>query len=126
VCRLEPETRVEKLADDHYEIHTDITGNQIRHRDINVPNTPHSAVLASMNYLSTSLGASIDQIIIISFMQVNWLDECLGLAEPGEFCQKTVTPGWLIVLQTNCKTYEFHTNQNGEFIRPTHQFGSNG
>jgi hypothetical protein len=115
------------IADElYYEVHTDITGHQIHYRIINFPNSSQHAILDSMDNLNTSLGSSIDPIIIVSFMQVNWLDVCLELAKPGEFCLKNVPPGWLIVLNAFGKTYEYHTDHNGILIRSAYRFGSTG
>ena len=110
-------------AGNHYEYHTDISGNQIRYRELVLTNSPHFAVLASMNDLSTSLEAPIEQITIVSYMHVNWPDLCLRLPEPGEVCQKKVTPGWLIFLSSSGEVFEYHSNHNGQIIRSAHHFG---
>ena len=111
---------------DQFEFHTDKSGKHIRQRHIDTPQASYTAVLSAMNDLSVSLGIDIDQIEIVSYMQVNWSDACLGLAKPGEMCLKMVTPGWLIILRASGETYEFHTDKNGNQVRPSRLFGSIG
>jgi hypothetical protein len=113
-------------AGKQYEYHTDITSSQIRHREISLTTSPQFAVLASMIDLSSSLGVPIDEISIISYMQVNWPDMCLGLPDPGEDCLKNITPGWLVFLKSSGEVFEYHTNNDGKVIRSTQWSGRAG
>lgn len=108
---------------DQFEFHTDKSGKHIRQKHIDLPKASYIAVLSAMNGLSVSLGIDIDQIEIVSYMQVNWSDACLGLAKPGEMCLKMITPGWLIILRASGETYKFHTDKNGNQVRPSRLFG---
>ena len=75
------------------------------------------AVQAAVVSLSQALSTAESQVQVISYEQEQWPDSCLGLAEPGEMCLQVITPGWLIVLHTDGRQYEIHTDETGSRLR---------
>jgi hypothetical protein len=43
--------------------------------------------------------------------QVEWRDASLGCPQPGMVYAQVITPGYLIVLETNGKEYEYHADR---------------
>lgn len=109
----------------NYEYHTDQTGRNIRigqgpdviegkpGLDLDKP----VSIIAAMRYLSNLIGVPVSEITFKSAEKVDWPDACLGLPEEGELCAEVIIPGWLIFLQAGAKTYELHTDLNGQSIR---------
>ncbi|MCC7360182.1 MAG: hypothetical protein IT317_11930 [Anaerolineales bacterium] len=83
-----------------------------------IPDDLSPAARAAREALAASLGLSVDQITLVSAEAVDWPDACLGLTLPGVVCAQVITPGYLIVLETDGGVYEYHTNSDGSVIRP--------
>jgi len=68
---------------------------------------------AAIQALSAQLGIERGLIQVNSTKEVNWPDACLGNPSAGAMCAQVVTPGYLILLNANGQSYEFHTNRDG-------------
>ncbi len=67
--------------------------------------------------LAQSLGLPSDSVLVRQVEPVEWLDACLGLAQPDEICAQMVTPGYLVTLEAQLQTYYFRTDLSGDLIR---------
>jgi hypothetical protein len=75
------------------------------------------AITDILKNLAEQSGIDPAKIEIISFVETEWPNACLGLAGPDEMCAEVITPGWKIVLAAGEDVYEFHTDQSGANIR---------
>ena len=60
--------------------------------------------------LAKRLGTAPEQIAVISVESVDWPDTSLGVPKQGVFYAQVITPGYKIVLTTEGKRYEYHTD----------------
>ncbi len=58
--------------------------------------------------LAARLGVTPDAIVVKSSQETEWPDASLGCPKPGRMYAQMITPGVLIVLEANGKTYEYH------------------
>ncbi len=75
------------------------------------------AALKAREFLAKGSSFSVDEIKIVSVEAVEWSDSCLGLGRADESCAQMITPGYKIILETQGKSYELHTDATGENIR---------
>jgi hypothetical protein len=76
------------------------------------------AQLAAIEALSKNLGIPPEQIKVVSTEAEEWPDSCLGVSVEGIMCSQVVTPGFRVVLESNGKEVEYHTNQDGSVVVP--------
>ena len=108
-----PGFRVVLLANGaQYEFHTNADGSVLVPVVLTPSGTP-PAVDAAVNELSQALGISKEQIKVVSSNQIEWPDACLGIGLPGVACAQVVTPGYTVVLNSQGREYEYHTNSDG-------------
>jgi hypothetical protein len=62
--------------------------------------------------LMTRAQVPADAITVKSTQSVEWSDASLGCPKLGVFYIQVITPGYLIVLQANGQTYEYHTTMD--------------
>ncbi|HUI87580.1 MAG TPA: hypothetical protein VLX61_02520 [Anaerolineales bacterium] len=77
-----------------------------------------TAQQAAITLLSSTLNLAPDQIRVISSQTVIWPDGCLGVQRMGVMCNNQQVPGFVIIVGSNGKQYEFHTNRDGSEILP--------
>jgi hypothetical protein len=70
----------------------------------------------SRKNLSQKLTIDIDQIVVLSIMQITWRDAGLGCPKPGIDYIRVETPGYSIQLEAEGKTYNYHTDENKRVI----------
>lgn len=58
--------------------------------------------------------AAADEIIVVSVEEVEWSDTSLGCPEPDGMYAQMITPGYLLVLERDGKTYEYHSGTDPE------------
>ena len=75
------------------------------------------AIVNVKNYLAEKLGVKVTDIKVISFVEVDWPDSCLGINTPGIMCAMHVTPGYKVFLQVKNSTYELHSDKTGQTVR---------
>jgi hypothetical protein len=89
-----------------YEFRTNQEGDSIRM----LP----GALLKARQFLAQHIQASVEQVGLVSYSQVEWSDACLGLAQEGMMCAEVITPGFQVLLSHQGQEYVVHTDQNGE------------
>jgi hypothetical protein len=67
-------------------------------------------ILAQQLYLDPA------QIKVVSVEEIDWPDSCLGVSLPDRMCAMVVTPGYKIILETQGKHYEYHTDNTRGII----------
>ena len=85
------------------------------------PLTPVSPQLQNlidkaMEDLAQRLSISASQINIIDAREVVWPNSSLGCPQPGMMYAEVLTPGYLILLNTNGVSYEFHAGRNSDIF----------
>jgi len=75
------------------------------------------AVTKAREYLANKLGITSDQVEVVSVEAVEWPDSCLGVVIPDTMCAEVITPGYRILLQTEGRDYELHTDESGRNIQ---------
>jgi len=78
---------------------------------------PPAAVLEAQAWLGMHLGASVEEIRIVSMEQVEWTDSCFGLGGAAEICAAEITPGWRAYFEINGLQYEVRFNETGTIAR---------
>jgi hypothetical protein len=62
--------------------------------------------------LAQRLGISVNRIVVVKAIGVVWPDSGLGCPQPGMHYTQVLTEGYLIHLEVNSKTYEYHANRD--------------
>lgn len=102
-----------------YVFHTNRSGSQVRMAAASIPEKEWPrAALRARNALAEKLGLAPEAVRIISAEAVDWPDACLGIYLPDEGCAQVLTPGFKVILEANGIRYEYHTDQNGDALRP--------
>lgn len=55
------------------------------------------------------LGIDVNEIQVVAIQQVDWPDAGLGCPFPGQVYAQVITPGYLITLGADSKTYTYHS-----------------
>lgn len=71
-----------------------------------------TAVEAAVADLSQQKGIPADQITVTSVEAMDWPDTSLGCPQEGFMYAQVITPGYLIILEAQGQSYEYHTNQD--------------
>jgi hypothetical protein len=66
--------------------------------------------------LANRLAISMDEVVLVEYMEVEWSDSSLDCPQPGMDYLQVITPGYRIVLQANNQSYEYHTNRDAYFV----------
>jgi hypothetical protein len=66
--------------------------------------------------LAHRLSISMAQINLVEMTEVEWSDSSLGCPQPGMDYLQVITPGYLILLEVNAQTYEYHSNRDTYFV----------
>ncbi len=82
--------------------------------DVDLP--PEAATKAE-RALSGELDVPPEEVQIVSYERQEWPTACLGLQEANEVCAQVITPGWLVTLEAQGKTYVYHTDEDGDIMR---------
>ena len=64
--------------------------------------------------LIQTTSAAADEITVVSTEEVEWSDTSLGCPEPDGMYAQMITPGYLIVLETDGETYKYHSGSDPE------------
>ncbi len=59
--------------------------------------------------LVQATGAASDAISVVSTEEVEWSDASLGCPDPDTMYAQVITPGYLIVLESDGNTFDYHT-----------------
>jgi hypothetical protein len=82
--------------------------------EANCPEEARNVVLIAKDDLARGLGLSVSEISVVSVEAVDWPDTSLGCPEPGKVYAQVITPGYLVVLEAEGQTYEYHTDKGGQ------------
>jgi hypothetical protein len=66
--------------------------------------------------LASRLDIDIGEITLVETEAIDWRDSSLGCPEPGQMYLMVITPGYRIVLEANDKPYEYHTDNQDNFV----------
>ena len=66
--------------------------------------------------LAQRFSISLSQIQLAQISEVEWSDSSLGCPQPGMDYLQVITPGYLILLEVNAQTYEYHSNRDTYFV----------
>jgi len=75
------------------------------------------AVLAAMQALAQELSRAPAEMQVVTYLEAEWPDGCLGLGAEGESCTQVVTPGWQVIVAVDQVEYEMRTDQLGLLVR---------
>jgi hypothetical protein len=75
------------------------------------------AVKAARKALAEKLSISESNILILSALEKEWSDSCLGLGGPAESCLQAITPGYEVKMQAGGSEYVYRTNETGTAVR---------
>jgi hypothetical protein len=75
------------------------------------------AVRAAVDRLAQQQGVLATDITVVSVEARQWPDACLGAAGAGQSCAQVITPGYLVTLLLNGRTYPVRTDQTGSLVR---------
>jgi hypothetical protein len=80
-----------------------------------MPLSPGSekAVAAATADLARQQGLPFDTITVQSVEPMDWSDASLGCPQEGFMYAQVITPGYLIILEAQGQTYEYHTDEQG-------------
>lgn len=76
-----------------------------------------AAVEAAAQTLARLLGVERSAIVVVKVEPAEWPNACLDLPEKGEMCAQVLTPGYLVILETQGMRYEYRTNSTGSRVR---------
>ena len=67
--------------------------------------------------LAALLNVSVDQISMVEAVERTWPDRGLGCNTRRGMYEPTPVPGYLVKLTHAGQTFEYHTDQHGNFVR---------
>lgn len=75
-----------------------------------------AALAAAVADLVKQIGIPADQITVASVEPMQWPDASLGCPQEGMMYAQVITPGYLVVLEAQGQTYQYHTDQRGTAV----------
>jgi len=99
-----------------YELHTNATGSAVVIASGLDINPLLEAVL--MKQLAENLGLEPDTISVVSNEPAEFSNTCLGVAMQDVMCAEVITPGHIVVLESDGVQYEYHVSEDGRRIQP--------
>ena len=72
-------------------------------------------VVQAMTDLSQRLGVAVDDVELVSLLDVTWRDGSLGCPEAGVAYTQALVPGQQMILQVNGEEYYYHSGKNSVF-----------
>jgi hypothetical protein len=101
---------------EQYEVHTDKNGSTVV--VANGSDDVDAVEAQVIDQLANNLGLDPAEIAVVSNEAVEFGDACLGVAMQNVMCAEVVTPGSIIVLESNGIQYEYHVSEDGTRIQP--------
>lgn len=83
----------------------------------NSTNLPDAVGQAVLQDASKRSGLPVAQLRIVAFMQRDWPDGCLGLAQPETICTQQVVPGWQVKVVNHGQAFIYRTNHTGSIVK---------
>ncbi len=75
-----------------------------------LPEDIDSLVMLAKFDLALKTGADIEKMDTESVKEFNFADASLGVSEPGVEYTQVITPGYIIMISSEGKTYEYHAS----------------
>lgn len=72
-------------------------------------------VAQAMTDLSQRLSVAVDEIELVSLLEVTWPDGSLGCPEAGVAYTQALVPGQQMILRVNGEDYYYHSGKNSDF-----------
>ena len=72
-------------------------------------------VVQAMTDLSEQVGADVEDIELVSLLEVTWRDGSIGCPEPGVAYTQALVPGQQLILRVNGEEYHYHSGKNSIF-----------
>lgn len=82
----------------------------------NLPAGSDTAVKAAVTDLAQQQAIDPATITVVSVEPMEWSDASLGCPQEGFMYAQVITPGFLVVLQAQGNTFEYHTNQSDRVV----------
>ncbi|MHB1294111.1 MAG: hypothetical protein ACYC4R_03840 [Anaerolineae bacterium] len=88
------------------------------------PTSDATTTVDSAEVESAVLAAHADAVgngaeaTVQSATALTWPDGCLGFSQPDQVCTQVITPGFRVVLQSDGRLYQYHTNEDGSVVMP--------
>lgn len=84
---------------------------------VSPPSIPFASNLQNLTKKATEdlaqrLSIPVAQIQLVEARDVIWTDSSLGCPQPGMAYADVLTPGYLILLNVNGQSYEYHAGKN--------------
>jgi hypothetical protein len=99
---------------EQYAYRTNLEGTAVRADRFETGSTAADMV---RHALAERLGITIDQVLLVNQVPVEWPDSCLGLPAEDELCAMMITSGYEVMLQVEDELYVFRTNEDGSQVR---------
>jgi hypothetical protein len=74
-------------------------------------------VMLAKEHLARDLGVPVKEIMLSEVKKVQWRDASLGCPKPGIDYVRVETPGYMISLEMDGKTYNYHTDETKRVVR---------
>ncbi len=75
------------------------------------------AVAAVRSVVAERLTVNEDEVIILTALEKEWPDSCLGLAPAGFGCAQVVTPGYEVTVRVYDQQFVYRTNSDGSVVK---------
>jgi hypothetical protein len=74
------------------------------------------ALAAAVAHLADKTGVPDSDIRLLSMEAVEWSDASLGCPQEGFMYAQVITPGYLIILEAQGQSYEYHSDQAANVV----------
>ena len=98
------------------EVKDEVVEDEVEENSITIPDSAKSLVDLAKNDLAIRLNIDISHVTVSELEDVDFSDTSLGMSKPGEAYNQVITPGYIIILETNNKYYRYHTNKVNNVI----------
>jgi hypothetical protein len=75
-----------------------------------------SILPAAKQDLAQRLDVPVGEIVLVSVADIEWSNTSLGCPESGSFYAQVITPGYIIILSFDGKTYEYHSDTTSAVV----------
>lgn len=84
-----------------------------------IHNLPVPAAVSAVKARAASEAkVAVNSVIVMSAIEREWGDACLGLSGPDEMCAQVITPGYAVTVQAGGSERSYRVNTEGTVIRP--------
>jgi hypothetical protein len=81
-----------------------------------IPPDAEGPLEAARRDLATRLRVTPDQILVLDLQSRDWPDTSLGCPQPGTTYAQVITPGFLALLGSGQRRYEYHTDRTARVM----------